>query len=111
MSTPTREDHGDHGEHEGHGSSGGHDHGHGISQNADRRYLVIALALLIAFMITEVIVAFVSGSLALLSDAGHMLTDVGAIGASLWAIKLAARPAAGAWTFGWKRGGDPVRRG
>lgn len=102
MSTRARADGGDD-EHEGHGHSGGHDHGHGISENADRRYLVIALALLIAFMITEVIVAFVSGSLALLSDAGHMLTDVGAIGASLWAMNLAARPAAGSWTFGWKR--------
>jgi len=49
---------------------------------------------LVAFMVTEVVVAFVSGSLALLSDAGHMLTDAGAIGASLWAIRLAARPAA-----------------
>ncbi len=102
MSTRARADGGDD-EHEGHGHSGGHDHGHGISENADRRYLVIALALLTAFMITEVIVAFVSGSLALLSDAGHMLTDVGAIGASLWAMNLAARPAAGSWTFGWKR--------
>ncbi len=102
MSTRARADGGDD-EHEGHGHSGCHDHGHGISENADRRYLVIALALLIAFMITEVIVAFVSGSLALLSDAGHMLTDVGAIGASLWAMNLAARPAAGSWTFGWKR--------
>jgi len=102
VSTRARADGGDD-EHEGHGHSGGHDHGHGISENADRRYLVIALALLIAFMITEVIVAFVSGSLALLSDAGHMLTDVGAIGASLWAMNLAARPAAGSWTFGWKR--------
>jgi cobalt-zinc-cadmium efflux system protein len=45
----------------------------------------------------------ISGSLALLSDAGHMLSDVGAIAGALWAIRLAARPAAGAWTFGWKR--------
>jgi len=71
--------------------------------DADRRYLIIALALLVAFLITEVVVAFLSGSLALLSDAGHMLSDVGAIGASLWAMSLAARPAAGSWTFGWKR--------
>jgi len=54
-------------------------------------------------MLTEVVVALVSGSLALLSDAGHMLSDVGAIAGALWAIRLAARPAAGAWTFGWKR--------
>jgi cobalt-zinc-cadmium efflux system protein len=81
----------------------GHDgHGHGVSPGADRRYLIIALALIIGFMFVEVVVAVVSGSLALISDAGHMLTDAGAIGASLWAIRLAARPARGAWTFGWK---------
>jgi cobalt-zinc-cadmium efflux system protein len=74
-----------------------------VSADADRRYLLGALVLLAAFMLAEVIVALVSGSLALLSDAGHMLSDVGAIGAALWAIRLAARPAAGAWTFGWKR--------
>jgi cobalt-zinc-cadmium efflux system protein len=79
------------------------DHAHGVSADADRRYLLIALFLLAAFMLAEVIVALLSGSLALLSDAGHMLSDVGAIGAALWAIRLAARPAAGAWTFGWKR--------
>jgi cobalt-zinc-cadmium efflux system protein len=85
-------------------AGGGHaGHEHGMSPDADRRYLIIALALLVAFLITEVVVAFLSGSLALLSDAGHMLSDVGAIGASLWAMSLAARPAAGSWTFGWKR--------
>jgi cobalt-zinc-cadmium efflux system protein len=82
---------------------GGHGHEHRIGPDADRRYLITALILLVAFMITEVVVAVASGSLALLSDAGHMLSDVGAIGASLWAMRLAARPAAGAWTFGWKR--------
>ena len=84
----------------GHGGEG---HSHSVRTDADRRYLVIALLLLAAFMVTEVIVAVVSGSLVLLSDAGHMLSDVGAIGGSLWAIQLAARPAAGAWTYGWKR--------
>jgi cobalt-zinc-cadmium efflux system protein len=78
-------------------------HSHEVSADADTRYLVTALVLLAAFMVTEVVVAVVSGSLALLSDAGHMLSDVGAIGASIWAIRLAARPARGAWTFGWKR--------
>jgi cobalt-zinc-cadmium efflux system protein len=65
----------------------GHDHAHepgtgrshGLGTDADRRYLVIALCLMGAFMLGEVIVAFASGSLALLSDAGHMLSDVGAI--------------------------------
>jgi len=78
-------------------------HAHGVGAETDVRYLLIALALLAAFMVTEIVVALVSGSLVLLSDAGHMLSDVGAIGASLWAIRLAARPARGAWTFGWKR--------
>ena len=78
-------------------------HSHGASGGADTRYLAIALALIVGFMLVEVAVAVYSGSLALLSDAAHMLADVGAIGASLWAIRLAARPAAGSWTFGWKR--------
>ena len=78
-------------------------HSHAVGVHADRRYLVIALALLVAFMVGEVVVAFASGSLALLSDAGHMLSDVGAIVAALWAMRLAAREASGPWTFGWKR--------
>jgi cobalt-zinc-cadmium efflux system protein len=86
-----------------HAHDGGSGHAHGLDADADRRYLLAALALLAAFMVAEVIVAVASGSLALLSDAGHMLSDVGAIGAALWAIRLAARPASGAWTFGWKR--------
>ncbi|MCZ2404433.1 cation transporter [Paenarthrobacter sp. Z7-10] len=85
-------------------SSGNHQgHSHGIAPNADRRYLLTALALIVGFMIVEVIVAVLSGSLALLSDAGHMLTDAGAIAASLWAMSLAASPARGVWTFGFKR--------
>lgn len=84
-----------------HGSSHGHDHG--ISENADGRYLAGALALLIAYMVGEVVVAITSHSLALLSDAGHMLTDAGAIGVAIWAMRLAARPAGGSWTYGWKR--------
>ena len=75
----------------------------GLHPDADRRYLLTALILLMAFMLAEVGVAFVAGSLALLADAGHMLADVGAIAGALWAIRLAARPPAGAWTFGWQR--------
>ena len=82
----------------------GHDgRAHGVPVGADRRYLSMALVLIVTFMVVEVVVALVSGSLVLLSDAGHMLTDAGAIAASLWAIRLAARPASGVWTFGWKR--------
>ena len=85
----------------GHDHEDGHSHGPGAG--SDRRYLLVALALLAAFMVGEVVTAVLSGSLALLSDAGHMLSDVGAIGGALWAIRLAARPPSGKWTFGWKR--------
>jgi len=84
-----------------HAAGGGHAHWPG--PDADRRYLRATLALLTAFLVGEVITAVLSGSLALLSDAGHMLADIGAVSGSLWAIRLAARPPAGAWTFGWRR--------
>jgi cobalt-zinc-cadmium efflux system protein len=87
----------------GHARSGPHGHEHGPGADADRRYLLTALVLLAAFMVAEVIVAVLSGSLALLSDAGHMLSGVGAIGGALWAIALAARPPSGKWTYGLKR--------
>ena len=80
-----------------------HAHAHGPGPNSDRRYLLTALIMLAAFMAAEVITAVLSGSLALLSDAGHMLSDVGAIGGALWAIALAARPPSGKWTYGLKR--------
>src|SRR5439155_6570452 len=76
-----------------------HDHPH----NDDRRALTIALTLIVAFMIAEVVAAVVAGSLALLADAGHMLTDAGALAFALFAATLAARPAQGRWTFGYKR--------
>src|SRR5215471_14497162 len=71
--------------------------------DADRRFLRAALTLVTAFVVAEVVIAVTARSLALLSDAGHMLADIGAIGGALWAIRLADRPPAGAWTFGWKR--------
>jgi len=82
-------------------SHGGHNHT--VSADADQRYLATALGLIVAFMLVEVVVAVASGSLALLADAGHMLTDAGAIAASIWALHLAARPARDAWTYGFKR--------
>ena len=65
--------------------------------------LVVALGLLVAFMAFEVAAALVANSLVLLADAGHMLVDVGAIGGSLLAIHLAARPETGSHTYGMKR--------
>lgn len=81
----------------------GHDHAHGIAADADRRYLIIALVLLIGFMLAEVVVGLLARSLALITDAGHMLTDVGAIALSLVAMRLAARPPGGSYTFGLRR--------
>ena len=82
-----------------------HDHGHahGVSADADSRKLAIALALILGFMCFEVAAGIVAESLALLSDAAHMLTDAGALALSLVAIRLARRPAAGAMTYGLKR--------
>jgi cobalt-zinc-cadmium efflux system protein len=78
-------------------------HSHGASADADRGKLTIALVLILAFMAAEVVTGVLANSLALLSDAAHMLTDAAAIGLSLVAIRLAARPAAGQMTFGFKR--------
>jgi len=80
-----------------------HDHGSEAGHGADRRLLLGALALIVAFLLAEVIVGLVVGSLALLADAGHMLTDAGALALALVAMRLAARPAAGAYTYGLKR--------
>ncbi|MCW3030197.1 MAG: cation diffusion facilitator family transporter [Solirubrobacterales bacterium] len=85
---------------------GGHSHAghtHAVRVDADRGKLAVALGLVVALMAAEIAVGVTSHSLALLSDAGHMLTDAAAIGFSLVAIALAARPARGAMTFGLRR--------
>jgi cobalt-zinc-cadmium efflux system protein len=78
-------------------------HSHGAPVDADRGKLRIALALILGFMAAEVVAGILANSLALLSDAAHMLTDAAAIGLSLVALRLSRRPAAGAMTFGLKR--------
>ena len=80
-----------------------HGHHHGVSADADRGKLAIALALIAGFMVVEVVAGIAADSLALLSDAGHMLTDAGAIALALVAIRLAQRPARGAMTYGLAR--------
>ncbi|MBK6018937.1 cation diffusion facilitator family transporter [Streptomyces sp. MBT53] len=98
-------DHHDH-EHGGHDhdSGGGHSgHSHGVSADADRRWLTIALVLISVFMLAEVVVGVAANSLALISDAAHMLTDVASIVLALVAMRLAARPAKGHFTYGLKR--------
>jgi cobalt-zinc-cadmium efflux system protein len=81
----------------------GHAHSHAPAADADRRWLGLALGLILAFMVVEVAAGVIAGSLALLSDAAHMLTDAGAIGLALVAARLAAGPAAGPFTFGLGR--------
>jgi cobalt-zinc-cadmium efflux system protein len=90
------------------GSEHAHDHAdaghtHAPSADADRRWLAVALALIVGFMAVEVVAGLLAGSLALLSDAAHMLTDAAAIGLALLAARLAARPARGSYTFGFGR--------
>jgi cobalt-zinc-cadmium efflux system protein len=86
----------------------GHDHGpgghrHTVEPGADGGRLVFGLALLVAFMAAEVVAGLAGRSLALLSDAGHMLTDAGALALSLVVLRLAARPPRGGLTYGLKR--------
>jgi len=90
-------------QHPGEGRADEHAHSHGVGADADSRYIAVALGLIAGFLVFEVVMAFVGHSLALLADAGHMLTDAGALAASLLAIQLARRPASGMWTFGFKR--------
>jgi cobalt-zinc-cadmium efflux system protein len=78
-------------------------HEHGVGRDTDRRLLLGALGLIVLFLVGEVVVGLMVGSLALLADAGHMLTDAGALGLALVAIALASRPATGAYTYGLKR--------
>ncbi|MER7676696.1 cation diffusion facilitator family transporter [Streptomyces sp. NPDC096934] len=95
-------DHGS-GHAQGHGPGGHGAHSHGVSAGADGRWLATALALITAFMAVEVVVGVLAGSLALISDAAHMLTDAASIVLSLIAMRLAARPARGGFTYGLKR--------
>ncbi|MDX6415055.1 MAG: cobalt-zinc-cadmium efflux system protein [Gaiellaceae bacterium] len=69
----------------------------------DRRALTIALLLVVVLMAAEIVAGLLGHSLALLADAGHLLTDAAALGFALVASAMAARPAAGRWTFGYSR--------
>jgi cobalt-zinc-cadmium efflux system protein len=78
-------------------------HTHDVRADADRRYLTIALALILSFMVFEIVVGIMGHSLALLSDAGHMLTDAGALILSLAVLRVVNRPASGHFTYGMRR--------
>ena len=80
----------------------GHAHAHGDSSTSERR-LGIALALTVTFLVVEVVASLLTGSLALLSDAGHMATDVAALAISMLAIRLGRRPADSKRSYGYRR--------
>ncbi len=83
-------------------SGHGHDHTHAVGADTRRR-LGTVLAISVTILVVEVIGAVVSGSLALLADAGHVLTDVAGLGLALFASVLAARPSTDARTWGYRR--------
>src|SRR6516162_1681308 len=83
--------------------AGSNRHAHGPAPGSDARWLSAALALILAFMAGEVIAGLAAHSLALISDAAHMLTDAASIGLVLVTARLAARPPHGGYTYGLKR--------
>ena len=87
----------------GHSHEHEHSHAHGVSADAQGRWLAIALAVIVGFMVVEVVAGVIANSVALISDAAHMLTDAAAIALALGAVRLAARPPSGRFTFGFKR--------
>ncbi len=83
---------------------GGHDHGHGhLHAHTDARGLRIALILTAAFLVAEVVGGLLSNSLALLADAGHMLTDVAALALSLFVAWFSRQPETPEKTYGYLR--------
>src|SRR5215217_2930713 len=88
---------------EGHAPHSHEHHHHPVAPDADRRRLAAALALILAFMVAEVVAGILADSLALLSDAAHMLTDAASLALALLAARLATRPPTGRFTFGLGR--------
>ncbi len=89
---------------------GGHGHSHGFGAHAlearredSRKRLIVALAINMVMLVAEAVGGVITGSLAVLADAGHLLSDVGSIVLALIAARLAVRPATGRRTFGWQR--------
>jgi cobalt-zinc-cadmium efflux system protein len=81
-----------------------HVHGHAADAGAEtRRRLLVVLLVSAALMVLETIGGLVTGSLALLADAGHMLSDIGALGLAFFAAWIAARPSPPRATFGYQR--------
>ncbi|HET8656951.1 MAG TPA: cation diffusion facilitator family transporter [Longimicrobiaceae bacterium] len=86
-----------------HGHSHDHGHAHGHANAANARRLVVVLVLVVLYMGAEVVGGVFTNSLALLADAGHMLSDAGALGLSLFALWIARKPATPSHTYGFYR--------
>jgi cobalt-zinc-cadmium efflux system protein len=80
-----------------------HDHSHGLGRRGNRRKMGTALGINLLLLVAGVVGALIFGSVALLADAGHVLSDVGAIALGLLAASMASRPARGRRTFGLQR--------
>lgn len=80
-----------------------HHHHHHHGHNASARALGTALAITLSYSAIEAIMGFVTGSLALLADAGHMVTDAGALGLSLVVARIGQRPRSRNMTYGYRR--------
>lgn len=93
-------DHDHHGHHGHDHSHAGHDHLHGVT---DQHRIGWAFAIIAVFMVVEVVGGLLAGSLALLADAGHMLSDTAALGFSWVAIQYGKRPATSQLSYGYKR--------
>ncbi|HOA86615.1 MAG TPA: cation diffusion facilitator family transporter [Microbacteriaceae bacterium] len=86
-----------------HGHSHGHDHGAGIRGGGNRRLLAISIGITSIVLVVQIVGAILTGSLALLADAGHMFTDVAALIVALIASSVALRPANERRTYGYQR--------
>ncbi|HUP91946.1 MAG TPA: cation diffusion facilitator family transporter [Solimonas sp.] len=86
----------------GHPHGPGHDHHHSHENTSERR-LLAALIVTASFMLVEAVGGILAGSLALLADAGHMLTDAAALALAWWAVRMSARPADLERTYGYAR--------
>jgi cobalt-zinc-cadmium efflux system protein len=94
-----------HGHHDhDHGHDHGDSHGHGeVERHGEGRRLLFALGIALVAMLAEAVGGWMSNSLALLSDAGHMMADAGAIALSLFALRVSAKPADSKRTYGYYR--------
>lgn len=81
----------------------GHDHGHDHTHGANKKVLLISFLIITLYMIVEAIGGFLTNSLALLADAGHMLSDSISLAIALIAFKLGEKVASKSKTFGYKR--------